>query len=65
MKENVENYSGNFVDDFYQGQGTYRWPGGQKYVGGFFANEKHGQGTYYYSTGSPRQQVWEYGDFVR
>jgi hypothetical protein len=65
MKENIENYSGNFVDDYYQGQGTYRWPGGQKYVGGFFANEKHGQGTYYYSTGSPRQQVWEYGDFVR
>lgn len=65
MKENLENYTGNFVDDFYHGEGTYRWPGGQKYVGGFFANEKHGQGTYYYVTGSPRQQLWNYGDFVR
>ena len=65
MKENLENYTGNFVDDFYHGQGTYRWAGGQKYVGEFFANEKHGFGTYYYSTGSPRQQLWEYGNFVR
>jgi hypothetical protein len=65
MRENLENYTGNFVDDFYSGQGTYRWAGGQKYVGEFFANEKHGFGTYYYSTGSPRQQLWEYGNFVR
>ncbi len=65
LKENIENYTGNFVDDFYHGQGSYRWPGGQKYVGGFFANEKHGPGTYYYVTGTARQQVWEYGDFLR
>jgi hypothetical protein len=65
MKENLENYSGTFVDDLYHGQGTFRWPGGQKYQGGFFANKKHGPGTYYYSTGSARYQLWEYGDFVR
>lgn len=65
LKENVENYTGNFVNDLYQGKGTYRWPGGQKYVGEFFANEKHGHGTYYYVTGTARKQVWEYGDFVR
>ena len=65
LSENTENYSGEFVNDLYQGQGTYRWPEGQKYVGGFFANDKHGPGTYYYETGSPRPQVWEYGDFLR
>ena len=65
MKENLENYSGTFLDDFYHGEGTYRWSGGQKYVGRFFANEKHGHGTYYYVTGSPRQQLWHFGDFVR
>ena len=65
MKENLENYSGTFQDDFYHGEGTYRWPGGQKYVGRFFANEKHGFGTYYYVTGSPRQQLWDYGNFIR
>ncbi|MEX0962784.1 MAG: hypothetical protein WDZ52_01905 [Pseudohongiellaceae bacterium] len=65
LKENIENYTGDFVDDFYHGQGTFRWAGGQKYVGGFFANEKHGPGTYYYVTGVARQQVWEYGNFLR
>jgi len=64
LKENTENYSGDFVDDFYHGQGTYRWPGGQKFVGGFFANDKHGYGTYFYSTGTRREQLWNYGDFV-
>lgn len=65
LSENTENYSGDFVDDFYQGQGTYRWPGGQKYIGGFFANDKHGHGAYYYVTGTKRNQLWHYGDFVQ
>ena len=64
-KETTENYSGSFLNDFYHGEGTYRWADGKKYVGKFFANEKHGHGIFYYSTGSPRQQVWNYGDFVR
>lgn len=65
LRDNEENYTGDFVDDHYHGQGTYRWPNGSKYVGGFFANSKHGSGTYYYVTGATRPQVWEYGDFVR
>jgi len=65
LSENTENYTGNFIDDKYQGQGTYRWPAGQKYIGGFFANSKHGPGIYYYETGVERRQVWEYGDFVK
>ena len=65
LRENVENYTGSFVDDLYQGSGTYRWPDGQRYVGEFFANEKHGAGTFFYPTGSRRDQVWAYGRFVR
>ena len=65
LRENTENYSGEFVNDHYQGQGTYRWPNGSKFVGGFFASGKHGQGTFYYETGSARKQLWNYGDFVR
>lgn len=65
LSENVENYTGDFRDDFFHGQGTYRWPDGQKYVGGFFANDKHGPGTFYYPRGTIREQVWEFGDFVR
>ncbi len=64
LSENVENYTGNFVNDHYQGRGTYRWPNGQRYEGGFFASKKHGPGTFFYSTGTRRNQVWEYGKFV-
>jgi hypothetical protein len=65
LRENVENYTGTFVDDLYQGRGTYRWPDGQRYDGEFFANEKHGAGTFFYPSGTRREQVWEYGRFVR
>lgn len=65
LKDNVENYTGEFVDDLYQGYGTYRWANGQRYEGYFFANEKHGAGTFFYATGSRRDQVWEYGRFLR
>lgn len=65
LKENVENYTGEFVDDLYQGSGTYRWPDGQRYVGTFYANEKHGAGTFFYASGTRREQFWEYGRFLR
>jgi hypothetical protein len=65
LSENVENYTGGFQNDLYHGQGTYRWPDGQKYVGEFFANDKHGPGTFHYSRGTIRPQVWEFGEFIR
>jgi hypothetical protein len=65
LSQNTENYTGDFVNDLYQGQGTFRWKNGSKYVGGFFANDKHGPGTFYYTTGTARQQLWEYGEFIR
>lgn len=65
LRENTENYSGEFVNDHYQGQGVYRWANGSRYEGGFFASDKHGPGTFYYETGTARKQLWNYGDFVR
>ena len=65
FKDNTENYTGDFVNDHYHGQGTYRWANGTKFIGGFFASEKHGHGTFYYETGTARQQLWNFGDFVR
>ncbi len=64
LSKNTENYTGEFMTDFYHGKGTYRWADGQSFVGGFFANEKHGTGTFYYPRGSARQQTWEYGNFL-
>lgn len=65
LQQNTENYTGEFLDDHYHGKGTYRWQNGSKFTGGFFANKKHGPGTFYYETGTARQQVWEYGEWIR
>jgi len=65
LKDNTENYTGQFVNDHYQGQGVYRWPDGQRYEGQFFASDKHGPGTFYYTTGTRREQYWEYGELLR
>ncbi len=65
LKENTENYTGEFVNDHYQGKGVYRWPDGQRYEGEFFASDKHGPGTFYYATGTRREQYWEYGELLR
>ena len=66
LKDNYENYTGEFLNDHFHGQGTYRWEDGKRYIGGFFAGEKHGMGTFYYDiTSTARQQVWEYGEFIR
>jgi len=65
LQNNVENYTGDFVEDLYEGYGSYRWPDGEKYVGIFYANEKHGNGTFFYTTGTRREQYWQYGRFIR
>ncbi|MFK7864599.1 MAG: hypothetical protein AB8B95_10285 [Pseudohongiellaceae bacterium] len=65
LKENTENYSGEFLNDHYHGEGTFRWDNGSRYEGTFFAGNKHGFGTFYYETGNARQQLWDYGDFIR
>lgn len=65
LKENTENYTGEFVNDHYQGHGVYRWLDGQRYEGEFFASQKHGFGTFYYATGTRREQYWEYDELIR
>lgn len=65
LKDNTENYSGDFLNDHYHGIGVFRWANGTRYEGDFFAGKKHGSGTFYYANGVQRKQVWEYGDFVR
>ena len=65
LSQNTENYTGEFQNDLYHGQGVYRWKNGNRYEGGFFANDRHGFGTFFYATGTRREQLWDYGDFVR
>jgi hypothetical protein len=65
LRENTENYSGEFLNDHYHGEGIFRWASGTRYEGEFFAGNKHGYGIFYYQTGNTRRQLWNFGDFVR
>lgn len=51
LKENTENYSGQFKNDVFYGDGTYRWEDGTLYVGKWAANKKHGRGYFNHGTG--------------
>ena len=47
----------------YNGQGTWTWSNGHKYVGEFKDNEMHGQGTYTWPSGD--KYVGEHKDNKR
>ena len=39
-------YTGSFVNDVREGQGTYTWANGDSYTGSFSKNKLNGEGTY-------------------
>ena len=63
LKENTENYTGEFVNDHYQGQGTYRWVNGHRYEG-LFAGDKHGLALSTSENGYRTTTALELRDFV-
>jgi hypothetical protein len=52
--------SGNCVN----GQGSYTWASGHKYVGEWKDGKKHGQGTYTYADGTIEKGLWENDQYV-
>lgn len=60
LKRNTENYDGNFKNDVFFGQGTYRWEDGTKYVGEWAANKKNGRGYFDYGTGYKAWRTFEF-----
>ena len=46
--------------DCKNGQGTYTYPDGSKYVGGYKNDRRHGQGTYTYPDGRKYVGGWKY-----
>ena len=46
------------------GEGTYTWANGNKYVGEHKYDKKHGQGTMTYADGTIEKGLWENGKFI-
>ena len=42
---------GEFVKDFFQGEGTYIWPNKDRYQGNFIKGIPQGKGTYIHADG--------------
>jgi len=56
-------YRGEWLDDKFEGHGTYTYRNNAQYVGGFRANKRHGRGTYTWPDGA--RFVGEYRDDKR
>ncbi len=57
---NTENYTGELLNDIFNGNGTYRWADGTKYTGGWAAGKKHGRGYYDFGTGIRSERIFEF-----
>lgn len=64
LSQNTENYQGTFLNDNFDGQGTYRWADGVKYTGGWAANKKHGRGSFLYPSGNRTDRIFEFDERV-
>ena len=52
MTETAARYSGEWLNDKFEGFGTYRYRNGAKYVGQFSNNRRNGQGTFTFQDGA-------------
>ena len=44
-------YTGQFVDNYREGEGTYTWPDSSNYSGGWLRGKYHGSGTFSQASG--------------
>jgi hypothetical protein len=58
-------YAGCIEGDCFNGQGTYTWADGRKYIGQFKDGKRHGQGTYTYADGTVEHGIWEKNKFMK
>jgi S1-C subfamily serine protease len=57
-------YTGEMVNGYYNGFGTFIWHDGDKYTGTWLNSMMHGQGTYIWNSGDRYYGDWEYGNIT-
>ena len=57
--ENGSSYTGDFVNDLYQGKGTLTWINGNNYEGDFVKGECHGKGKFTWINGEKYEGDYE------
>ena len=58
-------YQGQFVNDKREGQGTFVWADGRKYIGEWKAGKQHGVGTYISKDGVAKEGYWKNGRKIK
>ena len=64
IKKKIKHYSGEFKNDVFYGDGTYRWEDGTLYVGKWAANKKHGRGYFNHGTGHKAYRNFNFDERV-
>jgi len=54
-------YDGEFENDCFQGEGTYRWRDGRSYEGQWHMNKMHGHGKYTFTDGRTYEGQYNHG----
>lgn len=55
----IGNYEGNWIGRKREGQGTFTWPNGMKYVGAWKEDKREGNGTQYWPDGQRYVGNWK------
>ena len=57
-------YEGSWKNDRREGQGSYTWPDGNKYVGEYTEGKQEGQGVVTWADGTRFEGAWKDGRFA-
>ncbi len=64
LKKFEKTSTGCVKGDCENGDGTFTWADGQKYVGEWKEDQYHGQGIHYYGDGRSDKGIWKNNELV-
>jgi len=65
LAKGIDTYNGNFINGVVNGQGTYVWPNGDRFLGEFKDGNVNGRGEMQYVDGTRETGIWQNNQLVR